>query len=190
MVVQYSVYRTICWRLPQVVQRTNGKAPRDGDVTCNLVVITEYPSKYPTGEGEEEEEEVVGVVVVIVDWDPTAVDRFLTKWDNAAFGVPPPFDRLNNARGFHRRMLEYLTENITGAVVTTNCSVDCGNSPADEYLLLAIPHLEKEQWVRTIIDTQPTGWDDMLGAISIPHSGRSVHLRLRDNLTFKYSCKT
>ena len=66
-----------------------------------------------------------------------------------------------------------------GASVTTDSTVDC-SAPA-----LAIAHLKEEEWVRTIIAAEPAGWNTTIGALKVPHGGKTVHMRVRGNIIFE-----
>ena len=131
----------------------------------------------------EGEEEVDEMVVAYIVWNPDAVTRFLEKWDNANFAAPPPFNRPANAEEFHRRMLEHLTQNITGASVVDASSVNC-NTLSLALLTVAMGDLHEEQWVRNIIDAEPVGWDSPVGALNVPYGNKVEHVRFHRSFLF------
>ncbi len=147
--------------------------------------------KHSYGTDEEEPNEMVVVIIdwrAVLDWRADAINAFLYKWENAIFATPPPFKKPNNIQEFQRRMLEHLAANITGASVTSDCSIDC-DALASILLTAAICRLDRQQWVRTILDAQPAGWDHVIGAILVPHDGRTELVTLGNNRMFKLSCK-
>ncbi len=138
-------------------------------------------SRYPTDDDDEEPNEMV---VMFIDWEPAAVNLFLEKWASANLPTPPPFDRPDNIKGLQRRLLEHLTQDISGASVISTTSIDC-NALALALLTAAMAHLEKNQWVRSIIDAQPVGWNSRLGAIYVAYNGKSERVRFGDNRMFE-----
>lgn len=136
-------------------------------------------SRYPT-----DDEEPNDMVVMFISWRPEAINLFLEKWENTIFATPPPFNKPNNPEELERKMLEHLTANIIGASVASDSSVDC-NAPASILLIAAISLLDRQQWVRNILDAQPAGWNHRLGAVLVPHNGRTVHVTLGESRIFK-----
>ena len=180
----------ICCHLPFAVRfllyRTMEKKclmAKHNAITTSPVTSPTSPhltSRYPTDDEEEPNE----MVVVFIVWDAAAVNRFLEKWDNANFAESPPFDRPNNSQDLHRQLLAHLTRNLTGASVRNVNSVDC-NALASMRLTAAMARLDREQWVRNIIDAQPVGWNSTIGALNVAYGGKTEHVRFGDNLMFE-----
>lgn len=124
------------------------------------------------------------MVVAFIDWRPTEVNLFLDKWHNANFAAPPPFARPDSAEEFQRLLLEHVTQNISGTSVMGLTSVDC-NALSFGRLTVVMCELQTKQWVRTILDAKPIGWNKAIGVMKVAYNGKTERVGFSDNRMFE-----
>lgn len=152
--------------------------------SITMSTVTASTSPHLTSRYLTDDEEPNDMVVLFITWSTEAINLFLEKWENTIFATPPPFNKPNNPEELQRKLLEHLTENIVDASVTSVSSVDC-NAPASILLTAAISLLDRQQWIRNILDAHPAGWNHSLGAVLVPHNGKTVHVTLGESRIFK-----
>ena len=78
----------------------------------------------------------------------------------------------------------HLTRNLSGTSVRNVNSVDC-NALASMRLTAAMGRVDKEQWVKDIINTELVEWNSTIEALNVAYSGKTEHVSFGDSLMFE-----